>query len=67
MQALILDFKIPYYQDAYAPFYNPNGLNENNWLQIGFWKYEHTEHHKGGLKREFRRLIDIKSHNLWVS
>ena len=24
---------IPFYQDAYAPFYNPDGENINNWLQ----------------------------------
>ena len=65
--ASILDYRIPYYQDAYAPFYNPNGQNENNWLQIGFWKYEHTEHHKEGSKWEFWRLVDIMTNNLWVS
>merc|ERR1719220_1989135 len=38
-------FRLPWYQDAWSPFYDPKPLNQqdanqNNWLQVGFWKIE---------------------------
>jgi len=35
---------IPWIADAYAPFYDPNGDNTNNWLQVGYWYIESASH-----------------------
>jgi len=41
-------FKIPFFKDAWAPFFDPDTLNQkdankNNWLQVGFHKHDHVK------------------------